>query len=478
MKKVLFLSAILAATVATFAQKTDDKGFVANQLDKRYAAYCDVARTIWTTPELGYLESKSSKVLVDMLRKEGFEMQTGVAGMPTSFVAKFGSGKPVIGILAEFDALPGLSQDTVPYKKPLIEGGNGHGCGHNLFGTASAAAGIALKDWLTANKRQGTVIVYGTPAEEGGGGKVFMTRDGFFDGLDAAIHWHPSDRNDASSGSSLAVKGAIFKFYGRSSHAAAAPQVGRSALDGAESMNYMVNMMREHMDERARIHYIIKKGGLAANVVPDYVEMEYYVRHPNVQGVLELFDRVVKCGEGAAIGTETKMAFDVNFGLYDLLPNDVLAKAMHDNLTRVGGVKYSPEEAAFASKIRESFPYKIPPISYAADIQPFANDKNMSGSTDVGDVSYVVPTVGVYPATWVPGTAAHTWQAVAADGIGIGFKGMMVAAKTMAMTGIDLFTTPELIVKAKAELQKRTDGFKYKALVGDRKPPLDYRKGL
>jgi aminobenzoyl-glutamate utilization protein B len=243
-------------------------------------------------------------------------------------------------------------------------------------------------------------------------------------------------------------------------------------------MNYMVNMMREHMDERARIHYVIKKGGLAANVVPDYVEMEYYVRHPNVQGVLELFDRVVKCGEGAAIGTETKMEVDVNFGLYDLLPNDVLAKVMHENLTRVGGVKYNADELAFANKIRESFPYKIPNISFAADIQPFATDKNMSGSTDVGDVSYIVPTVGVYPATWVPGTAAHTWQATAADGMGIGFKGMMVAAKSMAMTGVDMFSSPELLTKAKAELQKRTDGFKYKALVGDRKPPLDYRKGL
>ncbi len=476
--KKLSLLLVLASFVNVVAQKTDDKGFVASQLDKKYTAYCDAARTIWSTPELGYLESKSSKVLVDMLRKEGFEMQTGVAGMPTSFVAKFGSGKPVIGILAEFDALPGLSQDTVPYKKPLIEGGNGHGCGHNLFGTASAAAGIALKDWLTANKRAGTVIVYGTPAEEGGGGKVFMARDGMFNGVDGMIHWHPSDRNEASSGSSLAVKGAIFKFYGRSSHAAAAPQVGRSALDAAESMNYMVNMMREHMDERARIHYVIKKGGLAANVVPDYVEMEYYVRHPNVQGVLELFDRVVKCGEGAAIGTETKMEFDVNFGLYDLLPNDVLAKVMHENLTRVGGVKYSADELTFANKVRESFPYKIPNISFAADIQPFATGKNMSGSTDVGDVSYIVPTVGVFPATWVPGTAAHTWQAVAADGMGIGFKGMMVAAKSMAMMGVDMFSSPELLTKAKAELEKRTEGFKYKALVGDRKPPLDYRKGL
>lgn len=485
MKKLIYILICLLGSFSLQAQEKTlkinsekDKQFVVNALTKKYDNYCHIARTIWSHPELGYLESKSSALLQETLRKEGFEINAGVADIPTAFVATYGSGSPVVGILAEFDALPGLSQDSVPEQKPIIEGGNGHGCGHNLFGTGSVAAAIALKEWLIQNKKAGTVKLYGTPAEEGGGGKVYMVRAGLFTGVDAVLHWHPSDRNDASPVSCLAIKQGIFRFYGKTSHAAAAPERGRSALDGLESMNYMVNMMREHINPTSRIHYVINKGGLASNVVPDYAEAEYTVRDLTVKSTELLWERVVKAAEGAAIGTETKMKYEVVTGLYNLLPNEPLAKAMHANLSKVGGVNYTEAELAFAKKIQATYGYQAPPLSLAQAIQPYEKGF-FPASTDVGDVSWVVPTAGLNPATWVPGTAAHTWQAVAADGVSIGFKGMMVAAKVIAMTGIDIFNSPTLVQQAKQEIEKlRGADFEYKPLIGDNKPPLNYRKGM
>jgi aminobenzoyl-glutamate utilization protein B len=485
MKKVIYTLFCLLGFLSSKAQEKTlkinsekDKQFVINALTKKYDNYCHIARTIWSHPELGYLESKSSALLQETLRKEGFEINAGVADIPTAFVATYGSGSPVVGILAEFDALPGLSQDSVPEQKPIIAGGNGHGCGHNLFGTGSVAAAIALKEWLIQNKKAGTVKLYGTPAEEGGGGKVYMVRAGLFNGVDAVLHWHPSDRNDASPSSCLAIKQGIFRFYGKTSHAAAAPERGRSALDGLESMNYMVNMMREHINPTSRIHYVINKGGLASNVVPDYAEAEYTVRDLSIKSTEALWERVVKAAEGAAIGTETKMKYEVVTGLYNLLPNEPLAKAMHANLTKVGGVNYTEAELVFAKKIQATYGYQAPPLSLAQAVQPYEKGF-FPASTDVGDVSWVVPTAGLNPATWVPGTAAHTWQAVAADGISIGFKGMMVAAKVIAMTGIDIFNSPTLVQQAKQEIDKqRGADFQYKPLIGDNKPPLTYRKGM
>lgn len=485
MKKLVYVLICLLGSFSLQAQEKTlkinsekDKQFVINALTKKYDNYCHIARTIWSHPELGYLESKSSALLQETLRKEGFEINAGVADIPTAFVATYGSGSPVVGILAEFDALPGLSQDSVPEQKPVIEGGNGHGCGHNLFGTGSVAAAIALKEWLIQNKKAGTVELYGTPAEEGGGGKVYMVRAGLFNGVDAVLHWHPSDRNDANPSSCLAIKQGIFRFYGKTSHAAAAPERGRSALDGLESMNYMVNMMREHINPTSRIHYVISKGGLASNVVPDYAEAEYTVRDLTIENTELLWERVLKAAEGAAIGTETKMKYEVVTGLYNLLPNEPLAKAMHANLTKVGGVNYTEAESAFAKKIQATYGYQAPPLSLAQTIQPYEKGF-FPASTDVGDVSWVVPTAGLNPATWVPGTAAHTWQAVAADGVSIGFKGMMVAAKVIAMTGIDIFNSPTLIQQAKQEMDKqRGADFQYKPLIGDNKPPLNYRKGM
>ncbi len=456
-----------------------DKQFIVNEIDKNAAIYKKVSRDIWGYAELGFNETKSTSELQELLKGSGFTVEAGVSGMPTAFVAtySYGTGGPTIGILAEFDALPGLSQDSTFTKSPLIEGAGGHACGHNLFGAASSAAAITLKEWLIKNKKAGTVKLYGTPAEEGGSAKVYMVRDGLFNGVDAVLHWHPSSTNDASASSCLSIKQTMFRFYGRSAHAAAAPDAGRSALDGLESMNYMVNMMREHIPQDARIHYIISKGGLAANVVPDFAEAEYMVRHPDARVVEEIWKRIVKASEGAAAGTETTTKYEVISGSYNLVPNETLARVMYNNLVTVGGVPYTAKETAFAKEIQKSMP-KAPDLSQAQTVQPFKTGGFFPASTDVGDITWVVPTAGLGTATWVPGAPAHSWQAVATGGMSIGQKAMINAAKTIAMTGADLFNNPAILQKAKDELVQRLGpGFTYTSLIGDRKPPLDFRKG-
>ena len=400
-------------------------------------------------------------------------MKEGVAAMPTAFVASYGSGTPVIAILAEYDALPGLSQDNSTTKNPIANKTSGHACGHHLFGTGSVAAGIAIKKLLENGKIKGTIKVFGTPAEEGGSGKVYMVRDGLFKGVDIALHWHPDSSNAIAYSSALAVKTAKFRFYGVASHASVSPEKGRSALDGVEAMNNMVNMMREHVPQESRIHYAITNGGKAPNVVPEFSEVFYYVRHPDKTVVASIFDRVVKAAEGAALGTETKMDYEVIAGIHDLLINKTLAVNMQTNLEKVGGVTYTAAETKYANDMQKSFLDKSPSINDAAIISAL-HIKKEQGSTDVGDVSYVVPTVGVETATWVPGTSPHSWQAVACGGTDIGIKGMIVAAKTIALTAIDLFTNPELVQKAKEELKHSQGDYQYKALLGDRKPALTY----
>ena len=445
-------------------------------LQNNYTAYKDVALQIWNYAEVGYKEQKSSALLQETLKANGFFVEAGVAAIPTAFVATYGSGKPIIGILAEYDALPGLSQDTVAERKALESKNAGHGCGHNLFGTASIAAGIEIKKLMESGKLKGTVKVFGCPAEEGGSGKVYMVRAGLFNGVDVVIHWHPGDKNTITLTSALANKSAKFRFHGLSAHAAAAPDKGRSALDAVEAMDNMVNMMREHVPQETRIHYVITNGGKAPNVVPDFAEVYYYVRHPKKEEVKELFERVVKAAKGAAIGTETTVDYEVIGGTHDLLLNRTLAEAMQKNLEQVGGVSYTDEEVSFAKKIQASFNYKVPAINTADSIQPLKAENDAGGgSTDVGDVSYTVPTVGLSAATWIPGTPAHSWQAVACNGKNLGTKGMLVAAKTMALTAIDLFTNPSLIDKATDEFIKSKGDYKYESLLGDRPPALNYR---
>ncbi|MHA7130120.1 amidohydrolase [Algoriphagus namhaensis] len=474
MKRLLLLFTALLPLVISAQEQS-----VITTLEQKEAFYHDIAMQLWNNPELGYLETESSALLQKTLEDAGFNVEAGVGGMPTAFVASYGSGKPVVGIMAEFDALPGVSQKAVPFREAVVEGGAGHACGHHLFGAASVAAGISAMEWMKENNIKGTIRVYGTPAEEGGGGKVYMAKSGLMDDVDAMLHWHAGSSNDAGARSSLANVSTKFRFYGEASHAAGAPERGRSALDGVEAMNFMVNMMREHVPQETRMHYVITKGGEAPNVVPAFAESYHYVRHPDVRKVKEIFAQMVKIAEGAALGTKTEMEYEIINGVYNMLPNETLASVMHKNLEIVGGVEYTAEERKFAEEIISTFPagVLVSPDD-AAKIEPFkVVEIGTGGSTDVGDVSWLVPTAGLNAATWVPGTSAHTWQAVAAGGMSIGKKGMMVAAKTLALTAIDIFKNPSLTEAAKVELTRRRGAdFQYEALTGDREPPLDYRK--
>ncbi len=482
MKKLL-LGAMMLLSFGAWAQKkakvdptAATKDAALNALNNAYEADKKTALQIWDFAEVGYKEVKSAALHVQHLKDAGFTVQTGVADIPTAFVATYGSGSPVIGILAEYDALPGIIQSASP-ERTLVPGKTaGHACGHHLFGTASVSAGIAVKELIASGKLKGTVKVFGCPAEEGGSGKVFLVRAGLFNDVDAVIHWHPDDVNAVTTTSALANKSAKFKFYGISAHAAAAPDQGRSALDAVEAMDNMVNMMREHIPQETRIHYVITSGGKAPNVVPDFAEVYYYVRHPKRKDVVEIFDRVVKAAEGAAIGTGTTMKYDIIGGTHDLLINKTLAEAMQTNLEKVGGVEYTEAEIAFAKKIQPTFIGAPVDVATAGKVRPlsYVNEGN-SGSTDVGDVSYAKPTVGLRAATWVPGTPAHSWQAIASGGTEIGTKGMLVASKTMALTAIDLMSNPALLNKAIEEFKTSIGDYKYKALLGDIKPALNYR---
>ena len=469
---ILSLSILICVNLSAQA----DQQKIIENLDKKADSYAEIAHQIWGWAEMGYLEEKSSALLQKTLEDEGFSIKSGVAEIPTAFIAEYGSGSPVIAILGEYDALPGLSQQAIPEKKSAGAAA-GHACGHHLFGTASSAAAIAVKDWLKSSKSAGTIRFYGCPAEEGGSGKVYMVRAGLFDDVDVALHWHPSSQNAANAGAALANKSAKFRFYGVSAHAAAAPEKGRSALDGVEAMNAMVNMMREHIPSTARIHYVITEGGKAPNVVPNFAEVYYYARHNSREVVIDIFDRITKAAEGAALGTGTTMDYEMIGGTHELLPNLTLQKVLYDKLVMVGGVDYNDEEKAFADKISTSLGYKTTDIETATSIAPYQTVGRAFGSTDVGDVSFAVPTVGMSSATWVPGTPAHSWQAVAAGGTSIGHKGMMVAAKSLALTAVHLYTHKDLIEESKREFdERRGDDFQYTPLLGDRAPALDYRK--
>ena len=388
--KSYILLIFTCCTLSLVAQKKEQD--IITQLEAKTDFYDAIAKTIWANPELGYLEENSSALLQKTLLDEDFKIQTGVAEIPTAFVAEYGSGTPVIAILAEFDALPGISQKAQTTKEPVIEGGAGHACGHHLFGTASTAAGIAVKDWLKKTGTTGTVRVYGTPAEEGGAGKVYITRAGLLNDVDAVLHWHPGNQNSASATSTLANKSAKFRFYGEASHAAGAPWRGRSALDGVEAMNYMTNLLREHVPPETRIHYVITRGGEAPNVVPAFAEVFYYVRNPEAVNVKSIFEKVVKAAEGAAMGTHTEMNYEVIHGLYNILPNETLARVMYENLKKVGGVVYNEEETKFGEEIIATYPDVNASLASANKIQDFVvREKGSGGSTDVGDVSWLVP---------------------------------------------------------------------------------------
>lgn len=472
MKNLVFLTFVFAVFLSSPSFSSDVSG-----IEQRYQdSAILLASQIWEAAELGYQEEKSSRLLREFLVAENFEMQTGVDEMTTAFVATAGKGYPTIAILAEFDALPGLSQKALPYRSPRITGAPGHACGHHLFGAASVTAGALLAKWLSRSGLDGTIKVVGTPAEEGGSGKVYLARAGVFDDVDTVLHWHPSDVNSAAPYSTTANKSGRFTFFGRAAHAASAPDQGRSALDGVEAMNYLVNLMREHIPQESRIHYVITKGGEAPNIVPEIAQVYYYVRHPDKDRVVELFDKVVNTANAAAMGTETKVEFEVMHGNYPVLPNYALSAVVDKNLRALGGIEYDQKESEFAQEIVKTFAMHKKALGSQEIVQPFQYRQSM-GSTDVGDVSWLVPTAGFSTSTWVPGTPAHSWQAVSAGGMSIGHKGMLLASKLLLITGQELLSTKGLIEKAKQELiQRRGADFEYTALLGDREPPLDYRR--
>ena len=478
-RKITLLTLAAGFSFGAMAQNADKKKLIA-ALDAKTPVYNKISKHIWGFAEMGYQEEKSSALLEGQLEEAGFKVEKGVADIPTAFVATYGSGKPVIAILAEYDALPGISQTENPFQESA-GGKAGHGCGHNLFGTASVAAAIAVKDWMAQSGGKGTLKVMGCPAEEGGSGKVYMVRAGLFSDVDATLHWHPGNANSAGISPWLANKSAKFRFKGISAHASAAPDKGRSALDGVEAMDNMVNMMREHIPSNTRIHYVITRGGEAPNVVPAFAEVYYYVRNPDIQVVKDVWARLVNAAEGAALGTGTKMEYEVIGGTYNMLANVPLSTVMDKNLRLVGGFTYTTEEKAFAEKIQSTLVGdKQPPLASTATIQPFKVETgNAAGgaSSDVGDVSWATPTAGLSTATFVPGSSGHSWQNVAAAGNTIGQKGMMIAAKTIALSAYDLFKSPDVLSAASKEFKDRKGAdYKYEALLGDRKPALDYRK--
>ena len=476
MRLPLIAASLLLTGPAAAQVAEPDRATIMADVDRRAPTLARTAQAIWSFAEVGYQETKSAALLQAELKRAGFVITPGVAGMPTAFTASFKRGAgPVIGILAEYDALPGLAQHAQTTRSPIDGQAAGHGCGHNLFGAASVTAAIAVKNWMVANNVGGEIRLFGTPAEEGGSGKVYLVRAGLFNDVDAVLHWHPGDSNGVSVGLSQANISGKFRFKGVSAHASAAPDKGRSALDAVEVMNVAVNYLREHIPRTTRIHYVVTNGGEAPNVVPEFAESYYYVRHTDPQIVREVMDRVRKAAEGAAMATGTTVSFEATGGVYAMLANETLATLADANLRAVGGPRWSSEESAWARDLQKGLPTQKP-LDTAATVGPIHRGDG-GGSTDVADVSWVVPTVGFGTATWVPGTPAHSWQAVAASGHAIGFKGGVVAAKTIALTAADLFRSPKVIADAKAELERRRGAdFTYRAMLGDRPPALDYRK--
>lgn len=483
MKRIISLLLVSGVFLAqpVLAQKKNKKeknNVAIEYLDQSFSLYDGLQKKIWQNPELGFLETKSSELLQNHLKENGFKVEAGVADMPTAFVATYGTGSPVIGILAEFDALPGLSQDTVPYRKPLEEGGNGHGCGHNLFGVGSVSGAVAISKWLANSGHQGTIKVFGSPAEEGGGGKVYLVREGFFQGVDVVLDWHPSSGNGVSVGGGTAIQMVDFHFYGKSAHAAGSPWRGHSALDGVEALNYMVNLLREHVPTYSRIHYVIPNGGEAPNVVPDYARVSYYIRSPKRKDLKELKEWIYAAAEGAAAGTQTRVEPEIIAGFYERLYNKKLAEVLQRNLEKVGGVIYDERERKFAQEIVKGLGEDDSILIQAATVRPLAEERpsNGGGSSDVGDVSWTVPTASFGTAGFIPGSAGHSWQNVASDGTTIGTKALINAGKVFALSAIELFNNTALIGEIKAEFEKRRGpNFKYEPLLGDRKPALNYR---
>ena len=467
-----------------------EKEYAVSWIENNKERIIKISDEIWRFAELGLIEYKSSSLLIKELEKHGFKVECGVAGMPTAFIASYGDAKPIIAIMGEYDALPGLSQKKVPYKEPLELGKPGHGCGHNIHGVSGMAAAIAVRYAMEKYGLKGTVKFYGCPAEENFSGKVYMVRDACFRDVDAAISHHPGTMNCATLKSCLAINSVKFHFYGKAAHAGGSPDQGRSALDAVELMNVGVNFLREHIIQDARIHYIIEKGGNQPNIVPDYARSWYYIRAPEREQVEYIYNWVLDIAEGAAKMTRTKLKHEFLGGLYNIIPNKTMSETIVKNMREIGLPKYTDEEIKFAEEIAKSIPPEMKIESLRKSKRPgwerlidkliddeipdpWGEGEISHGSTDVADVSWQAPTVEFSTAAWVLGTPGHSWQAVAQSGVGLGHKSLIFASKVMALTVIDLLTNADLLNRAKEEFKQRLRGRKYKPPIPpNMKPPI------
>ena len=460
-------------------------------IDEHREEFIEVSDKVWEYAELGLVERKSAKLHVETLRKHGFKVDHGVAGMPSAFVATWGEGEPVIGFMGEYDALPGISNKPVPHKEWLVEDGPGHGCGHNVHGTSGFMAAIATKNAMEKEGLKGTIKVYGSPAEENYDGKAYMVRAGLFDGVDACLSHHPGGMNVAGLASSNAVNSVKYEYFGKTAHAAGSPEHGRSALDAIELMNIGVNFLREHVVQEARIHYVIEEGGGQPNVVPDYARSWYYIRAPERSQVQQIYERINKIAEGAAMMTETELKIDLIAAIYNKIPNKTLSELVTSNMREIGHPGWTKEEEEFAAKIADTLEkdakmqslrkYGVPnaekykDVNLMTDILDAWNDGDVSkGSTDVSDVSWQCPTMEFGTSCNVLGAPGHDWRFTAVSGMSIGHKSLIFAAKTMAASALDLFTQPEWLEKAKKEHKERLGDRVYTSPIPDDvDPPLE-----
>ena len=451
----------------------DNKMAVIASVDSKFDQLTDLSDKIWSFEEIAFQEVQSSKALADFAEANGFRVNRGVAETPTAFTAEYGSGSPVIGILGEFDALPGLSQKTVPTKEPLNPGSAGHGCGHNLFGVASLGAAIAVKELIEAGELSGTVRFYGTPAEEKFFGKLWMIRAGLFDDVDVMMDWHPSAETKANVQSSLALVDFMVEFTGQAAHASSDPWNGRSASDALELYTTGINYYREHVKPTVRIHYHIMDGGKVVNVVPDYSKIWVRVRDTKREGMDKVWKQVERMAEGAAIMADVDHKISLISGVYEILVNRTGGSRLQSNLEYLGAIEYTDDEQAFGKKIQEATGKEQ--VGIISEIEPLEEtlEHPGGGSTDVGDVSWVVPTIRLSATTAPKDTPWHSWAVVACAGMSIGHKGMIYAAKALSMTMVDLFEDTELRQKVREEFLERKGDYVYKGIVPDGPPPID-----
>lgn len=475
MKNFLYTILLLLTVFTGYSQSVNKlKKELLSSIENKSSDLISVSDNIWEAAEVAFREKKSANYLIEYAEKNGFKIEKGLAGIPTAFTATYGEGKPVIGIIGEFDALPGLSQTTVPYKNELIEGGAGHGCGHNLFGTASLGAAVAVKELIEKGELKGTIKYFGTPAEEKFFGKLWMIREGVFDNVDIVMDWHPADKTEANVQPSLALVDFMVEFSGQSAHASADPWNARSASDALELYTHGINSYREHVKPSVRIHYHIQDAGQVVNVVPDYSRIWVRVRDITREGLEPVYDQVQKMAGGAAIMANVDHKVSLISGIHDLLPNRIGGAAMQKNLEILGDIKYNEEEISFAYDMQKANGKPLEGID--GKIRPLREtlESPGGGSTDVGDVSYNIPVVSLAATVAPKGVPWHSWSVVASSGMSIGHKGMIHAAKALGMTMIDIFKDEKLRDEIKKEFDDRIGDYKYNPFLNPGPPPLDY----